>query len=122
MTDDRWKMKLPLTFRLTGYRQHFPGVRMKLSSKIDRRSFLNQASTLALGAGAFSLTASSYNRVLGANDRISLGHIGIGRRGRELDWIAAQLKDKNVEMIAVCDLWKINREAAAAQATKDYGK
>jgi predicted dehydrogenase len=95
---------------------------MKSSTKIGRRSFLNQASSLALGAGAFSLTASSYNRVLGANDRISLGHIGIGRRGKELDWIVAQLKNKNVEMTAVCDLWKNNREAAAAQATKDYGK
>jgi predicted dehydrogenase len=94
----------------------------KPSSMIDRRSFLNQATTLAVGAGAFSVTASSYNRILGANDRISLGHIGIGNRGRGLAWIAAKLKDKNVEMTAVCDLWKVNREAAAAQAAKDYGK
>ena len=95
---------------------------MKLSQKINRRSFINQATSLVVGAGAFSASSSSYNRILGANDRISLGHIGVGRRGKELDSIVARLKEKNVEMTAVCDLWKINREAAAAQATKDYGK
>src|SRR5262245_65873353 len=95
---------------------------MKLSQKINRRSFINQATTLVVGAGAFSASASSYNRILGANDRISLGHIGVGRRGKELAWIVAKLKEKNVEMTAVWDLWKINGEAAAAQATKNYGK
>ncbi|HKE55972.1 MAG TPA: Gfo/Idh/MocA family oxidoreductase [Pyrinomonadaceae bacterium] len=95
---------------------------MEISKKINRRSFINQATTLMVGASAFSATSSSYNRILGANDRISLGHIGVGRRGKELDWIVAKLKEKNVEMTAVCDLWKINREAAAAQATKDYGR
>src|SRR5215831_17627108 len=95
---------------------------MKTSQKINRRSFLNQATTLVVGAGAISSVASSYNRTLGANDRISLGHIGVGRRGRELAGIVARLKEKNVEMTAVCDLWKINREAAAAQANKDYGR
>jgi hypothetical protein len=52
----------------------------------------------------------SYNRILGANDRISLGHIGVGRRGKELAGIVAHLKANNVEMTAVCDLWKVNRE------------
>src|SRR5262249_6846638 len=95
---------------------------MKLSQKINRRSFINQASTLVVGAGAFSAAASSYTRLLAAIDRTRAGHIGVGRRGKELAWIVAKLKEKNVEMTAVCDLWKINREAAAAQATKDYGR
>jgi len=95
---------------------------MKPSKKINRRSFLNQGATLVIGAGALNVAASSYNRILGANDRISLGLIGAGRRGRELAWIVAKLKEKNVEMTAVCDLWKVNREEAAAQATKDYGR
>src|SRR5215468_8330708 len=95
---------------------------MKPSQKINRRTFINQATTLVVGAGAISSAASSYNRILGANDRISFGHIGVGRRGRELAGIVARLKDKNVEMTAVCDLWKINREAAEAQVAKDYGR
>jgi len=89
--------------------------------KINRRSFLNR-STAILGAAAAS-TAVSYDRILGANDRISLGHIGVGNRGRELQWLAASLKDKhNVEMTAVCDLWSVNRERAASQAEKRYGR
>ncbi len=95
---------------------------MKSTQKLNRRSFLNQAATMMVGASACSSTAFSYDRILGANERISLGHIGIGRRGKELAGIAAHLKEKNVEMTAICDLWKVNREAAAAQATKDYGK
>ena len=69
------------------------------------------------------VSAFSYSRIPGANDRISLGHIGIGNRGREHAWIVSQLKDKaNVEMTAVCDLWKVNREKAAAAAEKNYGR
>jgi predicted dehydrogenase len=91
-------------------------------SKIGRRSFLNQSARLAAGA-AVGTTALSYSRILGANDRISLGHIGIGNRGRELDWIAGQLKEAHaVEMTAVCDLWSVNREKAVSANEKYYGR
>jgi len=84
---------------------------------MNRRSFLNQS------AAALAGTALSYGRIKGANERISLGHIGVGSRGSELAWIASQLKTKhNVEMIAVCDLWKVNRERAAAKAKESYGR
>ncbi|HET9322116.1 MAG TPA: Gfo/Idh/MocA family oxidoreductase, partial [Bryobacteraceae bacterium] len=62
-------------------------------------------------------------RIKGANDRILLGHVGIGDRGSELEWIVSQLKDKhNVELAAVCDLWKANRDKAAARGEKVYGR
>jgi hypothetical protein len=68
-------------------------------------------------------TALSYARVAGANDRISLAHIGIGNRGTELDWIVSTLKDShNVELTAVCDLWSRNRERAIATNEKYYGR
>jgi predicted dehydrogenase len=91
-------------------------------NQMDRRSFLGQASAVAIGASAIGSTALSYGRILGANDRISLGHIGVGRRGTELAGIVARLKAHNVEMTAVCDLWKVNREAAAARAAAAYGR
>jgi predicted dehydrogenase len=85
----------------------------------SRRSFLNQAATLAASA----TTALSYTRIRGANDRISLGHIGIGHRGSGLAFIASRLKDsQNVEMTAVCDLWKVNREKATAKVQSAYGR
>jgi len=82
---------------------------------IDRRSFLIS------GAAVIGSTALSYGRIIGSNDRISLGQIGIGRRGRELAAVAAGLKQShNVEMTAVCDLWTVNRERAVKAAAQAY--
>jgi predicted dehydrogenase len=89
---------------------------------INRRTFLTTSALVAAGA-AFSNTALSYGRIVGANDRISLCHIGTGSRGGDLDWIVSQLKSShNVEVTAVCDLWRLNREKAAAKNTGYYGR
>jgi predicted dehydrogenase len=78
---------------------------------------------MAAGAAAMRTNALSYSRIAGSNDRISLGHIGVGNRGTELDWIASRLKDQQrVEMTAVCDLWTLNCEKAVANNTKYYGR
>jgi predicted dehydrogenase len=91
-------------------------------AKITRRQLLQRTGRMAAGV-AIGTTALSYGRVLGANDRISLGHIGVGNRGTELDWIASRLKDKsNVEMTAACDLWTVNRDKALSRNTKYYGR
>ena len=77
---------------------------------------------MAAGSAALSTTALSCTRIARANDRISLGHIGVGNRGRELDGIVASLKDqKNVEMTAGCDLWSHNLERAVAANRTYYG-
>ena len=92
------------------------------ADKINRRSFLNRGARIAAGT-ALGTTALSYSRILGANERISLGHIGVGNRGRELDWIVSRVKDKHhAEMTAVCDLWKTNRERAVTINEKFYGR
>ena len=91
-------------------------------TKLDRRSFLNRAAGV-VGGSAFASTALSYGRILGANDRIALGHIGVGNRGRGLHLMVSQLKDKyNVETVAVCDLWKTNRERATATSERYFGR
>jgi predicted dehydrogenase len=90
--------------------------------KIGRRSFLNQSAKIAAGT-ALGTAALSYGRILGANDRISLGIIGSGRRGQGLCYLASQLKDKgNAELTAVCDLWTVYREKAVAQNARYYGR
>ena len=61
--------------------------------KVNRREFLHKSMVVAAGSAALRNTALSYSRIAGANDRISLGHIGIGNRGSELDGIVARLKD-----------------------------
>ena len=89
-------------------------------TELDRRQFLGQTAKIT-GAVALASSALSYSRILGANDRISLGHIGIGNRGRGLLDIVGRLKDRhNVEMTAVCDLWTVNRERAVAENARLY--
>src|SRR5437588_12868631 len=98
--------------------------------KLERREFLRQGAAMAAGgeaiaAGRPAMTGSalSYSRIVGANDRISLGHIGVGNRGTELDGIVAVLKGKkNVEVSAVCDLWTHNLERAVTANEKYFGK
>ena len=90
--------------------------------KVDRRTFLNTAAGVVAGS-AIASSALSYDRIIGANDRIALGHIGIGNRGSGLHMMASQLKDKyKVETVAVCDLWKSNRERAVANSERYYGR
>jgi len=91
--------------------------------KVNRREFLQKGALIAAGTAAVNSTALSYGRILGANERISLGHIGIGHRGTELDAMVAQLShSKNVEMTAVCDLWIGNLDRAVAANQKYYSK
>jgi predicted dehydrogenase len=87
----------------------------------SRRQFLKTASA---GAVAVALTASSYARVVGANERISLGLIGCGDRGRNAHMTGIHPHDKgeNVEFTAVADPWRVAREQAAARAKEWYGR
>src|SRR5438477_2460834 len=90
---------------------------------IDRRKFLTTSAALLAGGAALAKTALSYDKILGANDRISVGHIGNGSRGGELGWIVSQLKtSQNVELTTVGDLWRLNREKAVSVNAKYYGR
>jgi hypothetical protein len=95
----------------------------KAAGDMNRRAFLSKTATVIAGGAAFGSTALSYARIIGANDRISLGHIGIGNRGGELTEIAGRLKDShNVDMTAVCDLWSVHRDKARTANGKYHGR
>jgi predicted dehydrogenase len=72
--------------------------------RVNRRNFLK---TAAVGVSALSLTAASASRVLGANERIGVGFIGVGGRCQaHLDIINELTKEnKGVRPVAVCDVW-----------------
>src|SRR5260370_32233609 len=92
-------------------------------SKINRREFLQKGAVVAAGSATLSSTALSYSRIAGANDRISLGHIGVGNRATKLDSIVAFLKDtKNVEVTALCDVCSHNLQQSVATNQKYFGK
>jgi len=60
------------------------------------------------------LTTASYSRVKGANDRMSIGLIGCGKRGHgELQPVFQKL---NGPLTAVCDVWRTRAEQAVANA------
>ncbi len=55
------------------------------------------------------------------NDRIRLGLIGCGGRGRDLMRDVAR-SGENAAITAVCDVWRVNREAMAAEVQKAFGQ
>jgi predicted dehydrogenase len=82
----------------------------------NRRDFLKSvsasAAALAAGTTAISLPAKSYGRVIGANDRLGVGVIGLGRR---LGAFVPPISDtqNNVELLYLCDVMQSQRERAA---------
>src|SRR5207247_11187173 len=82
---------------------------------VSRREFL--------AAGTLLLSARSYSRILGENDRIQIGQIGCGHRAsghRKMLKMSAET-DPNFALRSVCDLWSVNRERAAADAQRLFG-
>ena len=59
---------------------------MKNSKETTRREFIAKTGIVTAGVtlGVSSLSAASYKRVIGANDKIRMGFIGIGNRGSQL--------------------------------------
>ena len=82
----------------------------------NRRDFLKSVTTgaagLAVGTAAVSMPASSYGRVLGANDRLGVGIIGLGRRLKAFIPPVSN-KESNVELLYLCDVMKSQRAKAA---------
>lgn len=86
---------------------------------INRRRFLRQATAASAVLGAAAVNA----RAAGANDRISIGVIGAGSRSSAHIGELLGLGDKhNVEIAALCDVWRVNREAAAKRIGAKTGR
>jgi len=71
-----------------------------------------------------ALSTTSYSRIIGANERISIGQIGCGSRGigAHMAGIHAHQDTQNFEITAVCDPWRLRREEAAATTKEWYGR
>jgi predicted dehydrogenase len=88
------------------------------NSEIDRRAFVKRAGGAMLTAG---MSAKSYARIIGANDRIRLGQLGCGDRSEgHVHMVALASKKLPVETVAVCDLWSLAREHRAAQVKRAF--
>ena len=91
----------------------------------ERREFIKKAAVGFAGAAITMKTAqstSSYNRIIGANDRINIGFLGCGDRSSDhQSMVKTAEKNKNLGVVAVCDIWKLNREKAASNLKKLFG-
>jgi predicted dehydrogenase len=70
---------------------------------------------------AAAATAASFGRAVGANDRIRIGLIGAGGRGGNHMTDLNRLKDLNVTISGVADVYRPNRERAVGIITKNFG-
>jgi len=74
--------------------------------------------------GAALATAASYSRILGANDKVRMGYIGLGNRGDQVHDGFLEFSDN--ETVAVCDLkddymdFAIKKSRAHPVKYKDY--
>ncbi len=72
---------------------------------------------MGLGKTALAFTAGSYNRIIGANDRLVIGLAGLGRRmGGFFEPIA--VKEANVRLAYLCDVMPHQRENAVKAFAK----
>ncbi len=80
-------------------------------SGITRRDFLG---TTAVVSAAATFTALSSTRVLGANERLGVGVIGAGGRGNSHLTVVRKIQDEsNVDLVAVCDVYRPRAQKAA---------
>ena len=65
----------------------------------------NQATRRRFLGSMTALTAASYNRVLGANDRVGIGFIGFGLIGKQ-HVMNFKKSFPDVDRVAMCDVYK----------------
>ncbi len=89
---------------------------------MSRREFIKAAGVTAAAVAAGSLAserlwAAPSPRVIGANDRINIGFIGVGGMGGgHLHGFKEEEAKRNIACAAVCDVWENRRRGAQRRA------
>ena len=79
---------------------------------MNRSEFLKMSAAAVAGMSVSSLTAKSYARIPGANDRLRIGMVGSSEQGRGalLPALFKVEKAANAELTAIRDIWSVNLE------------
>ncbi|HEV7350643.1 Gfo/Idh/MocA family oxidoreductase [Telluribacter sp.] len=98
----------------------------------SRREFIKKTALASAGlaVSANAVSAASYRRILGANDRVRVGIIGFSDRFRSslAPSFAGHAKEMNFEFVGVSDIWNRRRDEAEKyfkdkeSASKDFFK
>ena len=95
-------------------------------TKLSRRGFIKNGSITALAMTVLpdSFTILEKGRAIGANDRIRIGIIACGDRGRNahMEGVYQHAKATNLEIVAVADPWLVAREQANAKVKQWFGR
>ncbi|MEJ7911652.1 MAG: Gfo/Idh/MocA family oxidoreductase [Chitinophagaceae bacterium] len=92
----------------------------------SRRQFIANSTKAVAGVylGTVGLSAKSYSRILGSNDRVGVGIVGFSDRFRQslLPSFTNHHKNLNFDIVAVSDIWKMRREEGkmALQKAMDH--
>jgi len=99
-----------------------------MSGKMQRRDFLRKGTMAVLAGtrlkGAATFAQDSPGPAISANDKVTLGFIGMGRMGQSN--LKTFMKHPEVEVAAICDVYGTNLDAAAriagptAKTLKDF--
>lgn len=91
----------------------------------NRRNFIRQSIKAGAGVylGTMGLSAASYARIIGSNDRVNVGVVGFSDRFRQslLPSFMNHSRELNFDMVAVSDIWKRRREEGASQLKEKFG-
>lgn len=96
--------------------------RIERKPVLNRRQFLKTSAAAVGGAVAAPLIIT--NSALGAagrapaSERIVMGTIGLGGRGRDV--MRSFMSEPDVQMVAVCDVYRNKREEACNQVNEGY--
>jgi len=91
-----------------------------------RRNFIKNTSLATGGISlgfASGLSAQSYRKIMGANDRVQVGIVGFSNRakGALIPAFVGHQKNMNFEIVGVSDIWNRRREEGAAYIKEKAG-
>ncbi|MFN3378044.1 Gfo/Idh/MocA family protein [Runella zeae] len=87
---------------------------------MERRDFIKKS---VLASAATAMSATSYSKIIGANDRVRVGVVGFSDRHRSshVGPFKELSKKMNFEMTALSDIWNRRREEGKAFLDKQLG-
>lgn len=89
------------------------------ADRLSRRQFVAAGTAAATALGLRSVIAQT---PASPGERINVGCIGVGGRGtNHMEMLKALSAKCNVSVVAVCDVWKKNLDAAAAKVKEWFG-
>lgn len=88
----------------------------------NRRKFIQTAAlgTAGIMLGGTGLSAKSYNRIIGSNDRLQVAIAGLGRRVKGI-YKPISIKSNNVDLVYLCDVMASQREGGAGIVAEMMG-